>query len=315
MISPELNETLTRVGPGTPGGDLMRRYWHPIAATTQLERNATKRVRLLGEDLVLFKDRSGTLGLIEPLCAHRRVDLFYGIPENTGIRCPYHGWLYDETGQCLEQPYEQTAFPESTFADKVQLKSYRVQELGGLIWAYMGPEPAPLLPRWEPLVRENSLRDVGITMVPCNWLQIQENSLDPVHLEWLHGALTNYALEKQNQPFSTMRNNNPHRQIGFDVFEHGIIKRRIRGDETEEGDEWKRGHPVLFPNILLVGAWDTANFQFRVPVDDEHTMHLYYTVNTPGGPVPPQDGPVVFEIPLPDQDEFGAPPWEYLDTA
>jgi len=314
MISPELNKTLTQVGPGTPGGDLMRRYWHPVAVTTELQRNATKRVRLLGEDLVLFKDRSGTMGLIEALCAHRRVDLFYGIPETEGLRCPYHGWRYDETGQCVEQPYEQHAFPESAFHEKVQLRAYPVQELGGMIWAYLGPQPAPLVPRWEPLVRENSIRDVGVTLIPCNWLQIQENSLDPVHVEWLHGALTNYAMQKQGQT-TGFRTNEPHMRIGFDVFEHGIIKRRIQGNMTEEDNEWKKGHPILFPNILLVGSWDTANFQFRVPVDDENTLHYFYTVNTPGGPVPPQDGPAVFEVPVPTQDDLGVPQWELLDTA
>ncbi len=241
------------------------------------------------------------------------MDLFYGIPEATGLRCPYHGWLFDETGQCLEQPYEQHAFPESRFHEKVKITSYPVQELGGLIWAYLGPAPAPLLPRWEPLVRENSLRDVGFTLIPCNWLQIQENSLDPVHVEWLHGRLTDYALEQQGKPTGG-RNNDPHWRIGFDVYKYGIIKRRIRGNETEEDDEWKKGHPILFPNILLVGSWDTANFQFRVPVDDTHTLHIFYTVNTPGVPVPQQDGPTIFEVPIPSEPD-GVPQWEYLDTA
>src|SRR5580700_10503920 len=157
-ISAELNEKLTRVGPGTPGGELMRRYWHPIAATTELDHNPTKRVRLLCEDLVLYRDRSGTYGLIDNLCAHRRVDMFYGIPQTSGIRCPYHGWMYDETGQCTDQPFEQTANASARFQDKIKMKGYPVQTLGGLVWAYLGPQPAPLLPRWEPLVRENSLR-------------------------------------------------------------------------------------------------------------------------------------------------------------
>jgi 5,5'-dehydrodivanillate O-demethylase oxygenase subunit len=312
-ISIELNEKLTRVGPGTPGGELMRRYWHPIAATTELDHNPTKRVRLLCEDLVLFRDRSGAYGLIDNLCAHRRIDMFYGIPEQTGLRCPYHGWLYDQTGQCIEQPFEEAVNDEAHFKDRVKMKGYPVEELGGLVWAYLGPQPAPLLPRWEPLVRENSLRDIGATMLPCNWLQAQENSLDPVHLEWLHGAFTDYSLERQGKPPRGRRLK--HKKIGFDVFEHGIIKRRVWGEQTEEDDDWKNGHPVLFPNILLVGSWDAANFQFRVPVDDTHTLHYFYTTNTPNVPVPPQKGPVVFEVPLPDVDETGAPPWPLLDTA
>jgi 5,5'-dehydrodivanillate O-demethylase len=313
-ISIELNEKLTQVGPGTPGGELMRRYWHPIAATTELDHNPTKRVRLLCEDLVLYRDQSGTYGLIDNLCAHRRVDMFYGIPQPAGLRCPYHGWMYDETGQCTEQPFEETVNGAANFKDRVKMKGYPVETLGGLVWAYLGPQPAPLLPRWEPLVRENSLRDWGVTMLPCNWLQAQENSLDPVHVEWLHGAFTDYALQRQGKPIRT-DGWGKHQRIGFDVFEHGIIKRRITKDGTEEDDDWKNGHPVLFPNILVVGAWDAVNFQFRVPVDDTHTMHYFYTVNTPGVPVPAQAGPVVFNVPMPDVDETGAPPWQWLDTA
>jgi 5,5'-dehydrodivanillate O-demethylase len=102
MLTVEENEVLTRVGAGTPGGELLRRYWHPIAGASELDKNATKRVRILCEDLVLYRDRSGTLGLIEPFCAHRRMDLFYGIPEVDGLRCAYHGWMYNETGACVE---------------------------------------------------------------------------------------------------------------------------------------------------------------------------------------------------------------------
>ena len=102
MLSVDANERLTRVGRGTPMGVLMRRYWHPIAASVELDERPTKEVRLLGEDLVLYKDRSGAFGLIDRVCAHRRVNLAYGIPEEHGLRCMYHGWLYDETGQCIE---------------------------------------------------------------------------------------------------------------------------------------------------------------------------------------------------------------------
>ena len=108
MISAEENELLTRVGPDTPMGELLRRYWHPIAGASELTgKKFTRMVRLLGEDLVLYKDRSGTYGLIEPLCAHRRINLLYGVPLQHGLRCPYHGWAYDETGACIEQPYEE----------------------------------------------------------------------------------------------------------------------------------------------------------------------------------------------------------------
>ncbi len=313
MISEQENELLTQVGPGTPMGNLLRQYWHPIGGASEIAgKKATKQVRLLGEDLVLYKDRSGTYGLIEPLCAHRRINMLYGVPLDHGIRCPYHGWAYDESGTCIEQPYEEEVDPESRFKEKIHMTAYPVQECGGLLWAYLGPSPAPLLPKWEPLVRENTLKDIGVSLIPCNWLQIQENSLDPVHLEWLHLDFHNYAMEQLDRPERVTVK--PHKKIGFDVFKHGIIKRRTWGDETEESPDWKRGHPILFPNILVVGSGDSLNFQFRVPVDDTHTLHIYYTVYTPGGYVS-QDSVPVFEIPMPLPDENGQPPWDLLDNA
>lgn len=312
MITAEENRLLTQVGAGTPGGELLRRYWHPIAGASEFSDKSTKQIRLLGEDLVLYRDRSGTFGLIEPLCPHRRINLLYGIPLEHGIRCPYHGWAFNETGQCIEQPYEEEVDPEAHFKDKIKTKAYPAQELGGLIWAYLGPQPAPLLPRWEPIVRENSIRDIGYSVLPCNWLQIQENSLDPVHVEWLHQDFANYVLDHLGRPHVTVM---PHQKIGFDVFENGIRKRRQYKGDDETADNWRRGHPILFPSTLVVGPQDALNFQFRVPVDDTHTLHIFYTVYTPGGYVS-QDSIPVFSIPsaLPDP-ETGQPPWEVLDTA
>ena len=166
MLSVKANEDLTKVGQGTPMGELMRRYWHPIAATAELNERPTKAVRLLNEDLVLYRDKSGTLGLIERACPHRRVDLTYGIPEEHGLRCMYHGWMMDETGQCIEQPFEETVHPDGRFKEKVKIAGYPVQELGGLIFAYMGPQPAPLLPRWEQLTWDNAVREVCISELP-----------------------------------------------------------------------------------------------------------------------------------------------------
>ena len=205
MLSAELNDELTQVSAGTPMGELMRRYWHPVAATMELEERPTKAVRLLGEDLVLYKDRSDTYGLIDRLCPHRRVDLTYGIPEEHGLRCMYHGWMYDETGQCIEQPFEETVHPDGRFKEKVKIAGYPVEELGGLLFAYMGPHPAPLLPRWEQLLYDDAVRDIAISQLPCNWLQCQENSLDAVHSEWLHFYFGNYvrtgnAVPDQDQP-------------------------------------------------------------------------------------------------------------------
>ena len=147
MLTEQENNELTRVGPGTRMGELMRRYWHPIAAVSEMDTRWTKRVRLLGEDLVLYKDRQGRFGLIGEQCPHRRASLAYGIPTNEGIRCPYHGWMFDGTGRCLEQPNE----PEgSAFKDKVRTAGYPVQELGGLVFAYLGPLPAPVPSNFQP---------------------------------------------------------------------------------------------------------------------------------------------------------------------
>ncbi|PZC48954.1 MAG: 5,5'-dehydrodivanillate O-demethylase [Chloroflexi bacterium] len=297
MLSVEENLRLTQVGPGTPMGELMRRYWHPVAPTLELEENPTKEVRLLGEDLVLYKDRSGGYGLIERLCAHRRVNLAYGIPEEHGLRCMYHGWLYDETGQCIEQPFEETVRPESRFRDKIKLSGYPVREFAGLLWAYMGPQPAPLITQWEPLVRDNVVREIVVREIvvsplQCNWLQCQENSVDPIHVEWMHVYFTAYQETRlgafDNVIPSTLIK---HEKIGFSEFPHGIVRRRVLEGQSEEDKEWKVGHPLLFPNINWASAGPHLNFQFRIPADDNTTTHItcYLYTPAPGEQAPKQD--------------------------
>ena len=285
MLSVQENDSLTQIGQGTPMGVLMRRYWHPIAASAELEERPTKEVRLLGEDLVLYKDRSGTLGLIDRLCAHRRVNLAYGIPEEHGLRCMYHGWLYDETGQCIQQPFEETVHPDGRFKEKVKLASYAVEELGGLVFAYLGPAPVPLLPHWDLFERRDLVRSVGLQVIECNWLQCMENSLDPVHTEWLHGWLTVHEHRLMGKPVPPPAEGEPlvqrHVKVGFDRYEHGIIKRRSMEGQTDENDDWRSGHPVLFPNILKTGTGGRAGFQIRVPMDDSHTLHVHYYTNDP----------------------------------
>ena len=294
MLSKELNERLTRVGPDTSGGKLLRYYWHPIAGSAELLENPVKKVRLLGEDLVLYQDKGGNLGLIDEPCPHRRVSLEYGIPEPEGLRCHYHGWVFNHEGRCLEQPAEPW---DSTFKDRITTKAYAVQELGGLVFAYMGPAPAPLLPRYDLLVWENVVRHIGVTMLPCNYMQCMENSLDPTHTEWLHGYYMDYVWSRKD-PNYKKRLQTTHVKIGFDRFEHGIIKRRVVRGGTEEDDPWRVGHPIVFPHILRVGNQGSFGFQYRVPVDDAHTLHLMYTVYRPGIPLPPQETVPVYEIPL-----------------
>ena len=277
MLTKAENELLTQVGAGTPMGELMRRYWHPIGAVSEMTDRWTKRVRLLGEDLVLFRDRHGAFGLVGEFCPHRRASLFYGIPSVDGLRCPYHGWKFDGTGACIEQPNE----PEgSGFKEKIKHAGYPVESRGGLLWAYLGPLPAPVVPPLPGLDDAGKIRMLGFAVIPCNWLQIMENSVDAVHTEWLHGHLPAFVGERTGRHFKT-NFTRKHVKIGFDDFEYGIIKRRVVEGFTEEDDDWKIGHPVVFPATLLVGSGRHMRYQFRVPMDDVSTMHYWYHVITP----------------------------------
>jgi 5,5'-dehydrodivanillate O-demethylase oxygenase subunit len=334
MLTVELNDRLTRVGAGTPMGELMRRYWHPIATAAEMKKNATKSVRLLGEDLVLYKDRSGRLGLIEASCAHRRVNMLFGIPEDNGLRCPYHGWLYDETGQCLEMPAEAA---DSTFCQRVKLRAYPAEALGGLIFAYLGPQPAPLVPRYYPFVEDGMVRDIGWAVVPCNWLQIMENSLDPIHGEYLHRYFSNYVLEQLGiledrgnvtgtKPFVPKQDAEPywrrgakiahHAKAGFSIFEHGILKHRlIDGEDEATSASWRIGHPVVMPN--LEHGSGGHHFQIRVPMDDTHTYYVWYAAKQPKDGENTNQAPdeiPVYKVPMPGVDEDGLPIWGQLDN-
>jgi 5,5'-dehydrodivanillate O-demethylase len=306
MLTITENETFARVGRGTPMGELQRRYWHPIAGAEEMANRWTKRVRLLGEDLVLYKDRQGRFGLIGEACPHRRASLAYGIPTNEGIRCPYHGWMFDGAGRCIEQPNE----PEgSSFKDKVTTTGYPVEVLGGLIFAYLGPQPAPLVPRWDGFVGDNVIRQIGTCIIPCNWLQIMENSVDPIHTEWLHGHMDVFLAEQRGATYQHFTRR--HLKIDFTEFEYGLYKKRLLVGQNEDSDDWKVGHPVLFPNILALGSaggdlWTMYAYQLRTPIDDEHTLHTWYTAyELPAHRVVPAHlrGRVpVFDVPLWDEN-------------
>jgi 5,5'-dehydrodivanillate O-demethylase len=317
MLSSEENQRLTRVGPGTPMGNLLRRYWHPVAAVSQLNERDTFPVRLLGEDLVLYRDLSGTYGLMGSRCPHRGMSLVYGLPEKCGLRCPYHGWMFDHSGACLEQPYEDTEDPDNSMKGKVRIAAYPVQQMGGMLFGYLGPAPAPVLPPWDLFVMDDSMRDIGYAVIPCNWLQIMENSLDPVHVEWLHQHMRNYVVGKLGQD-ERKRTPQSHKKIGFDVFEHGIIKRRVVDDRTEEDEDWAVGHPVVFPNFLKSGSMATPAFQIRVPIDDENTAYWWYRVYTPASniPITPQAADAIpfYTVPVPHLDPAGRPQWDILDN-
>jgi 5,5'-dehydrodivanillate O-demethylase len=293
MLSKEMNERLTRVGPGTPLGNLLRRYWYPIARTPELIDEPVLAVTLLGENLALFRSDSGKLGLVAQRCPHRGASLAYGMPEEEGIRCAYHGWCFDRTGQCIDQPAEPA---DSTFKDRIQVPAYPVQELGGFVWAYLGPQPVPLLPRWDVLVRDDLDRSIGVTHLPINFLQAMENSMDPIHFEWLHAVYGNYVNKRQGKPPSMTPRK--HEQIAFDVFEYGIYKRRLlEGEDPETSEDWLTGHPVIFPYILAVGDHARPTLQIRVPVDDTHTLHYWYRTEMRAQGTPPQTSIPISDVP------------------
>ena len=258
------NRSLTQVGAGTPMGELLRRYWHPIAAVSELEDHPTKPVRLLGEDLVLYKDLGGNYGLLERHCAHRRADLAHGFVESCGLRCNYHGWRYDHAGRCIEQPYEETVDPGSRYKERIRIKAYKVQALAGLLWAYLGPEPAPLVPNWEPFTWANGFVQIVFSEVPCNWFQCQENSVDPVHFEWMHDNWS-VRLRGDKGPYAPR-----HLKIEFEEFEFGIAYKRIREGTDENHPLWTIGRVCLWPNALFTGN----HCEWRVPVDDATTLSV-----------------------------------------
>lgn len=287
MESEDQNKLMTQVGPGTPCGELLRRYWHPIAAVEELDDRATKPVMLLGEKLALFRDKQGQYGLIQEHCPHRLASFAYGFVTDRGIRCPYHGWEFDKTGQCVHQPFEQN----EAFCQKTKAKAYPVEELGGLLFAYLGPEPRPLLPKYDGFMAEGTIRVLGRAVIPCNWLQIVETSLDPVHAEWLHGRHLEYQNEKEGLKTHISA---PHKKIDFKEFEYGITKHRLLEGQSEDSDDWKVGHPIVFPTMLAVGSATPGRrfyaFQIRVPMDDQNTLHLWYHAYVPpeGAQVPPK---------------------------
>jgi len=267
MLSQETNELLTRVGPGTPCGELLRRYWHPVAVAAELTaEKPKKRIKIMGEDMVLFRDGQGRYGLVGEHCCHRAASLYYGTIEEDGIRCSYHGWKFDLSGKCLEQPFEPK---ESMFKDKIRQPAYPVEKLAGLLFAYLGPKPAPLLPRWDLLLREDGTRKIVVLPVhQCNWLQIMENSVDPVHTYYLH------AHQFKERGFSV--GGYYYRPIGRLEFEEirgpvwaGIVKKRTyeEGGDTEA----EVGHPLIFPNMLYAPQGPDLVMHWRVPIEDTHT--------------------------------------------
>jgi 5,5'-dehydrodivanillate O-demethylase oxygenase subunit len=297
MLSQEENQLLTSVGPGTSAGQLLRRYWHAIAPAVELsDAKPKKRVRILGEDLLLYRDRSGGYGLVGEHCSHRGASLYYGFVEDDGIRCPYHGWKYDACGKCLEQPFENS---ETGFKDKIQHPAYPVQKLAGLLFAYMGPpDKKPMLPKWDLLVRKDGMKKIDVCEVlRCNWLQAMENSVDPTHTYYLHSHTLKLKGSKDYVPFHYQQLSKIDFELVVNPTWAGIQKRRIFAGEGETAEA---PHPLIFPNILFVPVRTGYAMHFRTPIDDLNTQVFQYRFS------PNQDGRI------PEQPED--PPIEYIST-
>jgi 5,5'-dehydrodivanillate O-demethylase len=188
--------------------------------------------------------------------------------EDCGIRCNYHGWKFDETGACVHQPFEEIAHPDARFRERVRIKAYPVEANGGLLWTYMGPaDKKPLLPNYEAFSRKNAFVQIVISDVPCNWLQCQENSIDPVHFEWLHDSWSLILKSRPDAPPPPT-----HLKLNFVEFEHGFQYQRIRHGQSEQDDAWTVGRVCLWPN----GFWLGEHFEWRVPVDDEHMLSILW---------------------------------------
>lgn len=260
MLSAEENELLTSIGPGMPMGTLLRRYWHPVGVSQHVTAKP-QRVKVLGEELVLYRGQSGETHLMQLRCAHRSVALDYGRVEGDCIRCPYHGWLYDATGQCLDQPAE----PEgSKYKNEIKLRSYKTQEFSGAVFGYMGPEPAPLLPLYDVLRWEDGVKDLTVQNVNANWLNHVENIVDISHLAWLHG----YTF-----PVYGGRKVTYH----WERTDFGVNNRMlIEGIEDDHISCY--GYPTV--NRFALPAIDkngelVRSLIWRVPVDDASTL-LYF---------------------------------------
>jgi phenylpropionate dioxygenase-like ring-hydroxylating dioxygenase large terminal subunit len=272
MLSKEDNELVTRVGPGTPMGNLMREYWVPAMLASELPAADCDPVRvlLLGEKLIGFRDSNGTPGLIQNHCPHRGASLFFGRNEESGLRCVYHGWKFAVDGTCVDMPNEPA---ESDFKHKVRATAYPCHERGGIIWAYMGPraEP-PSLPDLEPNMLGEEHAVLAAIQRNCNWLQGLEGDIDTSHLGFLHlGAVQPNDTRPETFAYYTVNDRAPHYQV-VDT-DYGAMYGAYR--PGPDGQHYWRFAQFLFPFYamiptgvlglqVLVRAW--------VPMDDEHMM-------------------------------------------
>jgi len=283
MISQELNDTLTRTGPGADAGAVLRRYWQPAALSDELETSRpVVPVKLLGEDLVLFRDSTGELGLIDRKCPHRGTDLCYGRLEDNGIRCPFHGWHFDRNGRCVEQPGE----PEgSKMHQQISTKSYPVVEKNGIVFAYMGPGEPPKFPNFDcfraPETHVFSFKGLW----ECNWLQAMEIGIDPAHASFLHRFLQDedpadgYGKQFRDKaantdmPMTKLLRDYPRPEISVEETDYGMQLTALR--HMEDGRTHVRITNQIFPETISIPmSREMIITQWHVPVDDE-TCYWY----------------------------------------
>jgi phthalate 4,5-dioxygenase oxygenase subunit len=275
MLSAEDNELLTRTGPGTPGGELLRRYWQPVALGTELPAGAPPlAVRILSEDLTLFRDDQGRIGLLGIHCSHRAADLSYGRVEDGGLRCLYHGWLYDVAGNCLEQPGE----PEgSVFKDKVKQLAYPCREAGGLIFTYMGPGEPPLLPNYEFMGAPDENLYASKVYCASNYLQGNEGNIDPSHLSYLHKFFSDAERARTvvggASTSNTYFGNVVCPTIELEETDFGLRIFTIR--DAEDGKQYVRVTNFVYPNWAPnPQGVDGYNVNWHVPIDDRSSWKI-----------------------------------------
>jgi phthalate 4,5-dioxygenase oxygenase subunit len=287
MLSVEQNDLITRIGPGTPAGTLMRRYWQPAALVDELAGNRpVKPVRLLGEDLVLFRDENGRHGLLDRACPHRGTDLTFGRLEDGGLRCAFHGWLFDVGGRCLETPAE----PEgSNLCANIRQKAYPVLEKSGILFAYMGPGEAPELPHFDCFVAPDTHTFAFKGMIDCNWLQSLEVGIDPAHTSFLHrffhdedpaggyGRMFRDVSKDSDLPMTRIMRENTQPRIEVEPTDYGmriVTLRKISAANTHI-----RVTNLAFPNAFVISmSREMTISQWHVPIDD--VRHYWYAIFT-----------------------------------
>ena len=284
MLSVADNERLTRTARGTGAGDLLRSYWQPVALVEELpDKRPAKPIRIMGDDFVLYRRAEGGYGLVGRACSHRGVDLAFGRVEDGGLRCLYHGWLYDHEGRCLEQPAEP---PSSRFREKVAHPAHPVREINGIVFAYLGGGDPPELPAFDAFVAPDSHTFAFKGLWECNWLQGLEGGIDPSHVSFLHRFLEDDPRDTYGQqfresvdgtdiPLSKLVGDNFRPDIDVEVTDYGLRVFALR--DLPEGQRHVRITNLLFPNTFVIPFGNQmAIAQWHVPIDDRH--HYWYMI-------------------------------------